>query len=81
MGLSCPGLSTSLSSYKSSPRVQGEELAFCKLTKEIPEAGKVAACTDVWHLLPGSPFAHPACLQGELPLEWQKVEVFACGWG
>ena len=60
---------TSLSSYKSSPRVWGEELVFCKSKKEIPEVGKVAACTDVWHLLPGSPFAHPARLQRELPLE------------
>lgn len=54
---------------------------FCKSKKKIPEVGKVAACTDMWHLLPGSPFAHPACLQGELPLEWQKLEVFALAGG
>lgn len=46
----------------------GEEPVFCKLKKDIPEVGEVAACTGVWHLLPRSPFAPPACLQGELPL-------------
>ena len=57
--------------------MQGEELVFCKSKKEIPAVGEVAACTDVWHLLPGSPLAHPGRLQGELPLERQKSEVFA----
>lgn len=57
------------------------EMSWCsvnwKKKTQIPEVGKVAAYTNMWHLLSGAPLAHLGCSWWELLLEWHKLQVLA----